>query len=85
MHTWPVQDAQARFNDLLQACLDEGPQIVTQRGAQAAVLVPIGQWQRLQATARPTLKQLLLSDHARADMVLPNRGRSRRRVVLDQV
>ncbi len=85
MHTWPVQDAQARFNDLLQACLDEGPQIVTQKGAQAAVLVPIGQWQHLQASARPTLKQLLLSDQARADMVLPSRGWARRRAVLDQV
>ena len=41
MHTWPVQDAKARFSELLDACLVEGPQMVTRRGAEAAVLVPM--------------------------------------------
>ena len=36
MHTWPVQDAKARFSEFLDACLHEGPQKVTRRGAQAA-------------------------------------------------
>jgi len=40
MHTWPVQDAKARFSQFLDACLVEGPQMVTRRGAEAAVLVP---------------------------------------------
>ena len=71
MSTWPVQDAKARFSEFLDACLAEGPQLVTRRGAEAAVLVPVDEWRRLQAAARPSLKQLLLADEARAELVLP--------------
>ena len=81
MHTWPVQDAKARFSEFLDACLVEGPQMVTRRGAEAAVLVPVQEWRRLQSAARPSLKQLLLSDQARADMIVPARGQAKRRTV----
>ena len=64
MKSWPVQDAKARFSKLLDTCLREGPQIVTKRGSVAAVLVPIEDWRRLQKSARPTLKELLLTDEA---------------------
>jgi antitoxin Phd len=81
MHTWPVQDAKARFSEFLDACLLEGPQMVTRRGAEAAVLIPVDEWRRLQSAARPSLKQLLLSDGARADLELPVRGHATRRKV----
>jgi PHD/YefM family antitoxin component YafN of YafNO toxin-antitoxin module len=42
--------------------------MVTRRGTEAAVLVPVQEWRRMQAAARPSLKQLLLSDQARTDM-----------------
>lgn len=81
MNTWPVQDAKARFSEFLEACLSEGPQMVTKRGTEAAVLVPVQEWKRLQAAARPSLKQLLLSDEARAEAIVPQRGRAKRRTV----
>lgn len=81
MQAWPVQDAKARFSEFLEACMAEGPQMVTKRGAEAAVLVPVDEWRRLQAAARPSLKQLLLSDEARADLLIPERGSARRRKV----
>lgn len=81
MQTWPVQDAKARFSEFLDACLADGPQMVTRRGVEAAVLVPADQWRRLQTAARPTLKQLLLSSEAQADLPLPARGQARRRPV----
>ena len=81
MQTWPVQDAKARFSEFLEACMAEGPQMVTKRGAEAAVLVPVDEWRRLQAAARPSLKQLLLSDAARGDLLIPPRGSARRRKV----
>ncbi len=81
MHTWPVQDAKARFSEFLDACLIEGPQMVTRRGTEAAVLVPVQEWRRLQAAARPSLKQLLLSEHARANELVPPRGQGKRRKV----
>jgi len=79
MHAWPVQDAKARFSELLNACVSEGPQVVTRRGTETAVLVPIAEWRRLSQAAPPSLKALLLSDEARTDLVLPQRGRAKRR------
>jgi prevent-host-death family protein len=80
MQTWPVQDAKARFSEFLETCLKDGPQMVTRRGSEAAVLIAVDEWRRLNAAARPSLKQLLLSDQGRAEIVLPSRGRARRRV-----
>lgn len=81
MQTWPVQDAKARFSEFLDACLAQGPQVVTRRGTEEAVLVPINIWRRLQATAKPSLKDLLLSDEARGEWMLPARGQAKRRLV----
>src|SRR5947209_2584836 len=50
MRSWPVQDAKARFSELLDACLKEGPQLVTRRGERAAVLVPVEDWECLNRT-----------------------------------
>jgi antitoxin Phd len=80
MKVWPVQDAKARFSEFLETCLREGPQIVTKRGAETAVLVPMGDWRRLQRSARPSLKELLLADAPRSELQLPARGRRRRRI-----
>ena len=60
MPSWQLQDAKARFSEFLNAALEKGPQIVTRRGVETAVLVPIEDWRRLQEAARPGLKELLL-------------------------
>jgi antitoxin Phd len=79
MKSWPVQDAKARFSELLDTCLEEGPQMVTRRGEEAAVLVPVADWRRLNEGARPSLKELLLAPAPRGDLSVPPRGRLRRR------
>jgi len=79
VQSWPVQDAKARFSQFLETCLAEGPQMVTRRGTEAAVLVSADEWRRLQAAARPSLKELLMSNQARAETLVPSRGRARRR------
>jgi antitoxin Phd len=79
MNIWPVQDAKARFSEFLETCLRDGPQVVTKRGAEAAVLVPVDEWRRLQRSARPTLKELLLSKEPGAAIPVPKRGGWRRR------
>lgn len=81
MQAWPVEDAKARFSEFLDARLVEGPQMVTRRGVEVAVLVPVQEWRRLQSVARPSLKQLLFFDQARSDLALPARGKARRRKV----
>ncbi len=84
MKHWPVQDAKARFSELLRASLSDGPQMVTLRGQDAAVLVPVEEWKRLQQRARPSLKDVLLGDGPRFDLELPDRrGYKLRPVDLD--
>ena len=82
MKAWPVQDAKARFSEFLEACIADGPQMVTKRGAETAVLVPAAEWRRLHAAARSSLKELLLSDAARTECLVPQRGAARRRRVV---
>jgi antitoxin Phd len=80
MKTWPVQDAKARFSELLKASLTEGPQMVTLRGVETAVLITVEEWRSLRERARQSLKELLLSPQARCELSMPQRGKLRRRV-----
>lgn len=57
----------------------EGPQMVTHGGSEAGRLVPLDEGQRLEPAARPTLKQLLLSNQARTELAIPTRCQARRR------
>lgn len=76
---WQVQDAKARFSEMLETSIVEGPQIVTKRGVETAVLVSMEQWQRLSRMTRPDLKSLLLSPDARTENLAPPRRELRRR------
>ena len=53
---WPISHAKARFSELLDDCQRGGPQVVSRRGTEAAVFVPIEQWHRLQIAAGPNHK-----------------------------
>jgi prevent-host-death family protein len=83
MASWQVQDAKARFSELLDAAIETGPQIVTRRGVEAAVLVPIQEWRRLQTAARPSLKDLLLAPYPRVEGLVPERRKRRRRAPVE--
>lgn len=73
--TWQVYDAKARFSELLEDAVTKGPQIVSKRGVEAAVLVSIAEWKRLKAGARPSLKEILLDPGGpRFDDIVPPRG-----------
>jgi len=78
---WPVQEAKARFSEFLKASLTDGPQVVTLRGVEAAVLLSMREWLSLRERARPGLKALLLASGARADLDIPPRGRLHRRAL----
>lgn len=74
MNSWQLQDAKARFSEFLDAALKKGPQVVTRRGVEAAVLVPIEEWRRLQRESRPNIKELLLAEGPRFENIVPKRG-----------
>ena len=76
---WQAHRARTHFGEFLEASLRDGPQVVTRRGVEAAVLVPIEQWRRLERMTRPTLKDLLLAPEARSDSLAPERHGHRHR------
>jgi antitoxin Phd len=83
MAIWQLQDAKARFSEFLDAALEKGPQVVTRRGVEAAVLVPVEEWRRLQQQGRRNIKELLLVEGPRFDDVVANRGSWKRRAAID--
>jgi antitoxin Phd len=78
MASWQLQEAKSRFSEFLNAALKKGPQIVTRRGVEEAVLVPIDEWRRLQQARRPNIKELLLSG-PEFENIVPPRKRWKRR------
>lgn len=85
MRSWPAGRAKARFGEFLDACVGEGPQPVTRRGEDMAVLVNFEDWRRLNEASRPpvgdasppSIKDLLLADYARVELAVPARGKLR--------
>ena len=81
MTTLQLQDAKAKFSELVDQAIAEGPQIVTRCGLETVVVLPVAEWRRLVAAARPSLKSLLLMSETRFDLddAIPARGHLRRR------
>jgi len=50
MRQWPLQDAKARFSEVVKRAASEGPQGITLRGEPAAVLVSRADYARLTGT-----------------------------------
>jgi prevent-host-death family protein len=44
--TWSVADAKARLSELLDQAINDGPQAITRRGREIAVVVSIEEWHR---------------------------------------
>lgn len=76
---WQEQDVKARFSELIETSLTDGPQIVTGRGVDTAVLISIDQWRRFERIARHSLKALLLAPEALTDALTVPRPTLRRR------
>ena len=70
---WQVYDAKARFSEFLDASLNEGPQILTRRGVETAVLVPIDEWKRLKDRSKPPFPDPLLDPNGPHDIPLAPR------------
>lgn len=71
---WQLQDAKARFSELIEDSLQKGPQVVTRRGIDTAVVVSLEEWQKLNNEKRISWKDILLGDGPRFDLPLPARG-----------
>lgn len=52
--TWKLEDAKARFSEVVRRAHSDGPQAVTVRGQRAVVVVDAGEYERL-AAPTPTV------------------------------
>jgi antitoxin Phd len=57
---WQLQTAKARFSQLVQKAIDEGPQTVTRLGKKAVVVLSIEEYAKLRER-EPSLKEVLMS------------------------
>jgi len=55
----------------------------SRRGVEEAVLVPIAEWRKMQATRRPNIKEILLGPGPRFDLKIPKRGKWELRPPID--
>jgi len=47
--TWSVADAKARLSELLDRAIDSGPQAITRRGREIAIVVSAEEWHKKSA------------------------------------
>ena len=71
MSKWQLQEAKSRFSELIDHTLDKGPQVVTRRGIDTAVIVSIEEWRKLTEEKRQTWKDVLLGAGPRFEIPLP--------------
>ena len=45
--TWALQDAKNRFSEVVESALREGPQTITRRGKETAILISVEDFQKL--------------------------------------
>ncbi len=55
---WQIQQAKARFSEMVECAIKDGPQTVTRHGKAVAVLVPADQYRRWRSKGK-SLKALL--------------------------
>ncbi|HEY8739621.1 MAG TPA: type II toxin-antitoxin system Phd/YefM family antitoxin [Candidatus Dormibacteraeota bacterium] len=43
---WAVADAKARFSEMIDRVLSQGPQVITRKGKKTVVVVAAAEWER---------------------------------------
>jgi antitoxin Phd len=67
---WQVVEARDRIKDIIDAAIDQGPQVIRRRGEDVAVVVSVRDWDR----RRSSLKDWLLDPKGRTDDLLAGGG-----------
>ncbi|MBM3951897.1 MAG: type II toxin-antitoxin system Phd/YefM family antitoxin [Rhodospirillales bacterium] len=70
MRKWQVQEAKARFSELLRRAGATGPQAITVRGRTAAVVVASADYERLKRKRPSLVRFLRASPLAGVDLAL---------------
>ena len=65
---WQLQEAKARFSELVQKTIDEGPQTITRRGKESIVVVSSEEYRRLKHPDNDLVSFLRSAPHLELDI-----------------
>ncbi len=84
---WPLQDAKARFSELVRRVRSEGPQHVTVHGRDEVVVISAEEFRRLRGdlTGQALIAAMQASPHRDIEIAPPRAAMPVRQVVLGQV
>jgi prevent-host-death family protein len=75
---WQLQEAKAKFSELVQRAIDEGPQTVTRHGKDTVVVLSSEAYRKL-CEGKPSLKEVLMSG-PEGELELPPRAQQDREI-----
>jgi prevent-host-death family protein len=78
--TWAVAEAKARFSEVIERTLSEGPQTITRKGREAVVVVSVEEWKR-KTTRKGNLAEFFAASPLRGSGVRIVRTRDRPREI----
>ena len=70
MSSWALQDAKAKFSEVVDTAKRDGPQIITRHGSERAVVLSIAEYRALTAH-KPDLRAYLLGGPKFDDFDIP--------------
>lgn len=75
--TWQLQEAKAKFSEVVDRAINEGPQFVTRRNRDTVVVMPAKEYEALRnANSSPGLIESLLAMPKGTDFQIPERDRT---------
>jgi antitoxin Phd len=77
MDTWTLQDAKARFSEVVNRAVANGPQVVTRHGANTVVVISYNSF--LKTAPAQDFKAFLLSSRGVSDLPLTREKRLARK------
>ena len=77
---WSVAEAKAKFSEVIDRAMSQGPQTITRKGRTAAVIVGADEWQRKSARVG-NLAEFFAASPLRGSGLRLLRRRSRRRKI----
>ena len=50
IHSWQLQEAKNKFSRVVEKAVSDGPQIITKRGVEVAIVLSLADYQKLMAS-----------------------------------
>jgi prevent-host-death family protein len=81
--TWQLQEAKAKFSEVVERAMTEGAQVITRRGRKAVVVLPFAEYQRLTRPRQSLAQFLLRSPLAGAELATEREAEGPREIGLE--